>query len=52
MSEEQGIMVVRVGVLDDEKAVDVNKPKAEVYTCERAGWVGRVEGSEQIEKFF
>lgn len=52
MSDEQGIMVVRVGVLDGEEAVEENKPAAEVYTCGRASWVGEVEGAQQNEKFF
>lgn len=52
MSEEQGIMVVRVGVLDDADSLNASKPAAEIYTCERAGWAGKVEGSQQIEKFF
>ena len=52
MSDEQGIMVVRVGVLDGEGVVEEMKPKAEVYTCERAGWTGKVQGAEQFEKFF
>ncbi|KAG9518499.1 hypothetical protein KCV07_g5458, partial [Aureobasidium melanogenum] len=52
MSDEQGIMVVRVGVLDGEEAVKENKPAVEVYTCGRAGWVGEVEGAQQNEKFF
>lgn len=52
MSDEQGIMVVRVGVLDDADSLNACKPVAEVYTCERAGWVAKVEGSQQIDKFF
>lgn len=52
MSAEQGILVVRVGVLDGKEALEEGKPKAEVYTTERAGWLGEVQGCQQFEKFF
>jgi len=52
MSSEQGILVVRVGVLDGEGVLEEGKPKAEVYTTERAKWLGEVEGCQQFEKFF
>ncbi|KAI4750619.1 hypothetical protein E4T52_16788 [Aureobasidium sp. EXF-3400] len=52
MSTAEGILVVRAGVLDGEGALDEAGPKAEVYTCERAGWLEKIGGSEQFEKFF
>jgi hypothetical protein len=52
MSTAEGILVVRVGVLDGEGALEEGAPKAEVYTCERAKWVGEKEGLQQFEKFF
>jgi hypothetical protein len=52
MSTAEGILVVRVGVLDGREALEEGGPKAEVYTCERAKWLGEREGVEQFEKFF
>ncbi|KAI4719945.1 hypothetical protein E4T48_03804 [Aureobasidium sp. EXF-10727] len=52
MSTAEGILVVRVGVLDGEGVVDEARPKAELYVCGRAQWVEGVEGTEQLEKFF
>lgn len=52
MSTAEGILVVRAGVLDGEGALTQAGPKAEVYTCERAGWLEKIEGVEQFEKFF
>lgn len=52
MSTAEGILVVRVGALDGKEVLDEAGPKAEVYTCERAGWLGKLEGVEQFDKFF
>jgi hypothetical protein len=52
MSTAEGVLVVRVGALDGKESLDAAGPKAEIYTCGRAGWLGEVSGAEQLEKFF
>lgn len=45
-------VVVRVGSLDDEGALDGARPLAEIYTHDRAGWLGEMEGAKQFEGMF
>ncbi|KAI4849540.1 hypothetical protein E4T44_03287 [Aureobasidium sp. EXF-8845] len=52
MGDAEGILVVRVGALDGREELDQSGPKNELYTCERAKWLGEREGVEQFEKFF
>ncbi|THX57655.1 hypothetical protein D6D06_03581 [Aureobasidium pullulans] len=52
MSEADGILVVRVGCLDDKDAVTESKPLNELYTSGRAGWLSEMEGTKQLHHFF
>jgi hypothetical protein len=52
LSDPQGQRVVRVGCLDGEGAVSAAKPLVEIYTCDKAGWVGVTEEAEQFEGMF
>ncbi|KAI5245500.1 hypothetical protein E4T43_03137 [Aureobasidium subglaciale] len=45
-------LVVRAGSLDDKGALTAAKPLAEVYTSDRAGWLGEQEGAKQFPEMF
>lgn len=41
--------VIKVGTLDDDKALESNEPKIELYVPHRPGWVSKVGGADQLK---
>jgi len=39
--------VIKVGVMDDAKAIDAAKPALELYVPERVSWVSPISGADQ-----
>ena len=45
-----GIVVIKVGTVDDEEFVEGYKPELEQFVRSRVSWVKGVEGAEQVEE--
>ena len=41
--------VIKVGIMDDSKALDDAKPGIELYAAERPAWVSAVGGADQLK---
>ena len=44
-----GIVVIKVGTIDDEDYVESYKPELEQFVRSRVSWVKEVQGAEQVE---
>ncbi|CAI6313666.1 unnamed protein product [Periconia digitata] len=45
-----GMVIVKLGTLDDPKALENLKPVRELYASGRVSWVSALEGAEQKDK--
>jgi hypothetical protein len=55
MGPLQELVIVEIGTLDDPGELDKLRPQAELYTCNRAKWLGGLEGvvqNEEVENTF